>query len=93
MYEVGGGGGSSNSDHMKNAQAMAPPMQVGGSDRTARTSALGETFINVRDELSRFAGKEKDGLGELNKFAGGVKEFFAKERQDGKASRLGDARQ
>nr|XP_024397619.1 uncharacterized protein LOC112292889 isoform X4 [Physcomitrium patens] len=74
-------------------QAMAPPMQVGGSDRKARAGALGETFINVRDELNRIAGKVKDGLGELNKFAGDVKEFFTKERQDGKISQLGDARQ
>ncbi|KAG0566301.1 hypothetical protein KC19_7G053400 [Ceratodon purpureus] len=74
-------------------QAMAPPMQVGGSDRTAKTSALGETFIDVRDQLSRLAGKVKDGLGELNKFAGDVKEFFTKERQDGKISQLGDPRQ
>lgn len=72
---------------------MAPPMQVGGSDRKARAGALGETFINVRDELNRIAGKVKDGLGELNKFAGDVKEFFTKERQDGKISQLGDARQ
>lgn len=37
--------------------------------------------------------KVKGGLGELNKFAGDVKEFFTKERQDGNLSQLGDARQ
>jgi hypothetical protein len=72
---------------------MAPPMQVGSSDRTAKASALGETFIDVREQISRLAGRVKDGLGELNRFAGDVKEFFTKERQDGKVSQLGDPRQ
>jgi len=74
---------------------MAPPMQVGGSDTTAKLhpNALGAKFINVFDELNRFAMKVKGGLGELNKFAGDVKEFFTKERQDGNISQLGDARQ
>jgi hypothetical protein len=72
---------------------MAPPMQVGGGDSTPRPGALGARFMNVRDELSRFAVKVKDGLGELNKFAGDVKEFFtSRQSSDKNLSQLGDAR-
>ena len=71
-------------------QAMTPVMQIGGSNPTASSSL---SFVGVKEEFNKFAVKVKDGLGELNKFAGDVKEFFTKERGDGGLSQLGDARQ
>ncbi|KAG0604047.1 hypothetical protein M758_10G140300 [Ceratodon purpureus] len=73
-------------------QVMSPPMQVNGGDATPRRGALGARFLNVRDELNRFAVKVKDGLGELNKFAEDVKEFFSRQSSEGNLSQLGDPR-